>query len=145
VNCKKLSLERCTDSIHHRSDFTSKEEFNDYLDTRIMKSMDYEVGQIVEVKDIIKNADKYLDAIFDIYKGNDIDHTRLRKQYVFLGIKKKRAEVFYIINVTKPYRIKEINLKSKDTALLVKINKLSGETLLKKNALPLVIKQHLIL
>lgn len=53
----------------------------------------------------------------------------------FLGIKKKRAEVFYIINVTKPYRIKEINLKSKDTALLVKINKLSGETLLKKNAI----------
>ena len=76
--------------------------------------------------------------LFLIRKGFFNNTVRDSVRYIdrsFLGIKKKRAEVFYIVNVTEPFRIKEILLKSKDTALLMKINKLLGETLLKKRAI----------
>lgn len=53
----------------------------------------------------------------------------------FFGLKKKRAEVFYIVDVTEPYRIKELELKSKDTALLAKLAKIQRGSLLKKQAI----------
>ena len=92
-NCRMLESGSCTDSIDHRSDFTSKEAFNNFLDGRIMKVMAYESGQIVEVKEIIRNAGKYLDQIFDIYAGNDVAHTTLRKEHVSSGIGKKKREL----------------------------------------------------
>ena len=90
--CKYLSFGECTDTIQHRSDFKCKEEFNNYLDTKIMNCMGYKEGQIVEINDIIDQSDKYLDSIFDIYAGNDIRHTEQRKQNVSSGIKKKKSE-----------------------------------------------------
>ena len=91
-NCTKLNQGKCIDTIHHRSDFLYKQEFNDYLDTRIMNCMGYEDGQVIEVMDIVKNAHKYLVHIFELYDGNDIEHTELRKQNVSIGIDKKTDE-----------------------------------------------------
>lgn len=90
--CVKLDQGKCTDTIQHRSDFLYKEEFNDYLDTKIMNCMGYEDGQTIEVKDIVADACKYLDNIFELYDGNDLEHTELRKQNVAKGIEKKTDE-----------------------------------------------------
>ncbi|MGB1039955.1 MAG: BamA/TamA family outer membrane protein [Flavobacteriales bacterium] len=49
----------------------------------------------------------------------------------FFGLKKKRAEVFYFVNVSDPYKIKDIEIKSKDTALLADVNKIMGKSKLK--------------
>jgi len=92
-HCSKLLGTKCVDSIQHRSDFTSKEKFNDYLDSRIMKCMGYKIDQMISVKEILRESHRYLDAIDELYVGNDIDHTKLRKQHVSMGIKKKRNEL----------------------------------------------------
>lgn len=91
--CKYLSLGECTDTIHHRSDFKYKQEFNNYLDIKIMNCMGYKENQIVEIKEIIDNSQKYLDSIFEIYNGNDIHNTERRKQNVSSGIRKKKNEL----------------------------------------------------
>jgi len=91
--CSYLSSGNCTDTIDHRSDFRYKADFNDYLDTKIMKCMGYENRQIIEVKKLIMNAEKYLDKIFELYEGNDIDNTKMRKKYVSIGINRKISEL----------------------------------------------------
>ena len=53
----------------------------------------------------------------------------------FLGLKKKRAEVFYIVKVTDPYRIKELELRSQDTALITQLDKIKKGSLLRKRAI----------
>ena len=92
-NCSRLDGDHCVDTIDHRTDFSSKEKFNDWIDSRIMAAMGYSDGQLVSVKDIILNADKYLDNIFEIYEGNDVEHTEMRKKNVRKGIERKIREI----------------------------------------------------
>ena len=91
--CRYLEAGQCLDSIGHRSDFRSKEEFNNYLDRRIMTVMGYSEGQVIKVRAIIEDAGVYLDSIFDIYKGNDPGHTEIRKINVSSGLSMKRQEL----------------------------------------------------
>ena len=88
-NCIMLNKGHCTDLIGHRDDFKSKESFNDYLDKRIMNILGYHENQVVRVRELINEADKYLENIFYIYDGNDIEHTKLRRANVAKGLKKK--------------------------------------------------------
>lgn len=53
----------------------------------------------------------------------------------FLGLKKKRAEVFYLVEVDEPYTLQSIVINSPDSALLRKINLLSKESKLKVNSI----------
>lgn len=69
------------------------------------------------------------------YFNNTVKDSVRKIDRTFLGFKKKRAEVFYLVNVTNPYQIRNIELRSKDTALLTKINKFSGPSLLIQNAI----------
>lgn len=91
--CRHLDSGICLDTIGHRADFSSKQEFNDYLDRRIMKAMGYRDGQDIRVRQIIEDADAYLDSIFEIYEGNDPEHTEMRKKNVALGISQKKQEL----------------------------------------------------
>ncbi|MEN9000919.1 MAG: BamA/TamA family outer membrane protein [Flavobacteriales bacterium] len=54
---------------------------------------------------------------------------------ISLGTKKKRAEVFYVVKVADPFRIKNIELRSKDADLLQEIKQYAGESLLKQKAI----------
>ncbi len=49
----------------------------------------------------------------------------------FLGLKKKRAEVFYIVKVTEPHRVKSIEITSKDSVVLEKIKRLKPNSILR--------------
>ncbi len=91
--CRYLDSGKCLDTIDHRADFKSKQEFNDYLDLRIMKVMGYQNGQEIQVREILRCADAYLDSLALIYEGNDRAHTELRKQNVGAGIQRKRREL----------------------------------------------------
>ena len=92
-SCSKLSVGHCVDTIDHRRDFTSKEEFNNYLDARIMKTMNLQNNQIVSLKELLSLSYLYLDAIETIYKGNDPEHTLVRKGNVEKGIRMKQKEL----------------------------------------------------
>ncbi len=92
-NCKMLKFGKCVDTIQHRVDFNGKEEFNNHIDTRIMRCMGFKVGQIISIDEILIQSTKYLDSISDIYSGNDESNTMQRKNNVLGGIHKKMLEL----------------------------------------------------
>ena len=83
VHCKNNS---CDDIISHRKDFRSKEKFNNFLDQRIMKVCLINRGDTFTPIQLCKKAKLYLQNIDWIYKGNDLDHTKLRKKSVASGL-----------------------------------------------------------
>ncbi len=87
-NCNKLLCNHCIDTITHRDDFKLKEQFNNYLDNRIMETLGLEKKQIVKFSQLINLSNLYLDNIEYIYLGNDIEHTKIRKSNVEKGIEK---------------------------------------------------------
>ena len=89
----KLSGNRCTDLIGHREDFTSKEEFNNHLDRRIMGALSIKEGQTVSLEEILDLADRYLESIQEIYRGNDIPHTEARRVNVLKGVEKLNSQI----------------------------------------------------
>lgn len=90
-NCNKLVCKHCIDTISHREDFKLKEQFNNYLDNRIMKTLGLKKGQIVTFTELIDTSHLYLDNIEDIYIGNDLDHTKIRASNVEKGINKIKS------------------------------------------------------
>lgn len=77
--------------ISHRHDFTLKEEFNNYLDSRIFGVLKINEGDVVSFIEIVNKADEYLQNIAYIYSGNDIVNTNERKKYVAKGLLKLNA------------------------------------------------------
>ena len=84
--CIHLKDEHCNDTISHRSDFTSKEAFNNHLDARIIDVCEIDVSKKYSPKQLVKMADIYIQNIRFIYEGNDAEHTEQRKQNVILGL-----------------------------------------------------------
>jgi len=85
--CNHTKDNHCNDTITHRQDFTSKEEFNNYIDKRIMKLCSIEEGDIFTPIQICEKAKKYLEEIGHIYDGNDPEHTKIRKRHMIKGLK----------------------------------------------------------
>jgi hypothetical protein len=85
--CIHMVNGHCEDIITYRKDFTSKEEFNNFIDKRIMGKYGLNMGDITTPILLIKKAQAYLDNIFFIYDGNDIENTKRRKKNVIRGIK----------------------------------------------------------
>lgn len=85
-NCSKLISGHCIDTIDHRTDFTSKEQFNDHLDARIMKTLGLEQGQIITTRELLDLSSLYLEQIEYLYEGNAPEHTRMRAIHVRRGI-----------------------------------------------------------
>jgi hypothetical protein len=85
-NCIHLTGKGCDDIITHRSDFRGKEEFNNWLDRRIMDKCMVRESDLYTPAGLILLSDRYLDNIFYIYEGNDQEHTSMRKNNVMAGI-----------------------------------------------------------
>ncbi len=84
--CVHLVNNSCEDIITHRADFNSKEEFNDFIDKRIINKCEIKIGNILTPKELCEKAKEYLNYIFWIYKGNDIEHTKIRKMNFIKGL-----------------------------------------------------------
>ena len=91
--CRYLDAGHCLDTVSHRRDFTSKEDFNNHLDRKIMKVLGYREGQIVKTARLIEEAGGYLDSITHIYDGNDPEHTEMRKRNVKAGIERMKRDL----------------------------------------------------
>ena len=76
----------CDDLITHRTDFISKEDFNNYIDKRIIKVCNIETGIVYTPRLLCEFANKYIENIELIYQGNDLEHTLLRKENVLKGL-----------------------------------------------------------
>lgn len=85
VGCIHLKNSNCDDTISHRKDFLGKEDFNNYLDKRIMETCGIEISALYSPKELCENAHEYLGKIEFIYEGNDPEHTDTRKENVFRG------------------------------------------------------------
>ena len=84
--CIHLTGTSCDDKITHRKDFTSKEKFNDYLDSRIIDICGIDISKKYTLKSLLQFSDKYLKNIESIYEGNDFEHTLRRKENVLMGL-----------------------------------------------------------
>ena len=76
---------RCEDSIDYRKDFVSKEEFNNWLDKRIIEKCLIKEGEILTPIQLCEKAKLYLDNMKYIYSGNDSWHTEKRREDVSKG------------------------------------------------------------
>lgn len=84
--CIHMVRKNCFDTISHRRDFISKEEFNNYLDRRILSVCNLKEGRILTAAEVCMKAEFYLDSIEWIYIGNDKKHTEKRKIHVIQGL-----------------------------------------------------------
>lgn len=87
LNCEKLSNKHCIDKINHRSDFVSKEKFNNYIDERAMRIMGYREGETVPITVLCEKSDNFIDNIDYIFEGNDQWHNDQRKIDIKKGLK----------------------------------------------------------
>ncbi len=87
TGCIHLEKSICDDTISHRKDFTLKEEFNNYLDRRIVDICGIRLSEKYSLKMLCEIAHKYIANIEFIYEGNDTEHTKLRKENVIRGLK----------------------------------------------------------
>jgi hypothetical protein len=86
INCSKSQRGHCIDTISHRNDFPEKEDFNNYLDSRIMQIMDLQENEIISLEKLLDKSKLYIDMIQWIYKGNEFEHTETRKENVIQGL-----------------------------------------------------------
>ena len=89
-NCIMLRDGSCIDTITHRTDFTSKESFNNHLDKRIMERLGYTEGQVVPVTELIKNSYKYLYYIFSDLRGKRSGSYRKKKAECLFPASRRR-------------------------------------------------------
>jgi len=98
-DCSKSEGGHCIDTIDHREDFPLKEDFNNHIDHRIMEKMQLKENDIVSYKELLRMAELYINEMDWIYKGNDPDHTEIRRNYVIKGVLKKRSELNLISDI----------------------------------------------
>ncbi|MFH1392741.1 MAG: DUF1284 domain-containing protein [bacterium] len=86
--CDYLENNHCKDRIDHRKDFISKEEFNNYIDKRIMEKCHIGENEVYVSQELCQDKAKlYLNNIDFIYAGNDDWHTELRREHFIKGLK----------------------------------------------------------
>lgn len=88
--CRHFIKGHCDDVMTRRKDFTLKEEFNNFIDNKILNACFLKEGNIVTPAELCKKAQFYLDNIFIIYEGNEKENTQSRKDNVIKGLKTYR-------------------------------------------------------
>ena len=83
--CIHLVNGACDDTLK-KPGFPLKNDYNNYLDKRILKATRLKEGMIVTPKDLCIAAEKYLDKMFSIYEINDKADTEKRKAEVIQGL-----------------------------------------------------------
>ncbi|MEN8117524.1 MAG: hypothetical protein ABFS16_11120 [Bacteroidota bacterium] len=95
--CLHLVNGNCDDLITNRLDFKGKEDFNNYLDKRILQVCEIDITKKYTPKVLCKIAAKYIENIEFIYDGNDSEHNKKRKEAVIKGLnyytKKNRIQI----------------------------------------------------
>lgn len=84
--CNHKSNNQCTDTISHRKDFASKEEFNNHIDNRIMEVCKLNLQSFYTPIQLCNYTKTYINHAGYIYDGNDSDHTSQRIELVKRGL-----------------------------------------------------------
>lgn len=84
--CLQISDNHCLDTISHRRDFTLKEDFNNFIDLRIMEVCKLSCERIYTPLELCQSGEDYLKNAEYIYEGNDAAHTVQRKLLVNRGL-----------------------------------------------------------
>jgi hypothetical protein len=84
--CKYLKNNSSKEVIDHRKDFRYKEEFNDFIDFRIMKARLINKDEALTPIQLCRKTRSYLKNILWIYEGNDLQHNRSRAKNVERGL-----------------------------------------------------------
>lgn len=85
-NCVHLIDGRCDDVVVHRHDFSSKEEFNEHIDRRILQACNLNEGDFLTPFELCEKARGYIEKMEWIYEGNDVENTRIRKLNFIKGL-----------------------------------------------------------
>lgn len=85
--CIHLVHSKCDDIITHRTDFRGKEDFNNYLDNRMVEICRIKTSDSFSPRELCQFAKRYIENIFYIYEGNDTHHTLIRKMNVLEGLR----------------------------------------------------------
>ncbi len=83
--CIHLKQGLCRDKII-KPGFLLKNDYNNYLDLKILRKMNICENEITTPLELCRNAWKYIDHIFSIYDLNDPEYTFKRKKGVLLGL-----------------------------------------------------------
>jgi hypothetical protein len=85
--CKYLKKGKCTDKIEGHGNYTSKEEFNRLIDTRILKQLGLRDGQKITALEFCLIAKDKLD-VFEIWKEERHKIKANREKNLFMGLDK---------------------------------------------------------
>ena len=85
AGCKFLKNGSCTDHIG-KPGFTSKNNYNDYLDRKILKVSGLKEGEMKSPAELCLYAQSYLSHMDKLYDLNDSMHTDWRKNQVMKGL-----------------------------------------------------------
>jgi hypothetical protein len=77
---------KCDDPLTIKKGFTMKHDYNNYLDKRILEKLNWSEGDIVTPKKICKSADKYINAIYQIYEIDLKEEIDARKKEFIEGL-----------------------------------------------------------
>lgn len=78
---------KCDDPLNRKTGFTMKHDYNNYLDKRILSTLNWSEGDIVTPRKICKSADKYIDNIYRIYEIDNPEDIGSRKMRFIEGLK----------------------------------------------------------
>jgi hypothetical protein len=76
----------CDDLLTRKEGFTMKNDYNDYLDKRILEACQINIGHIMTPNEICLLSDKYINNIESIYKVDSEDYIRKRKKDFIAGL-----------------------------------------------------------
>jgi hypothetical protein len=78
---------KCDDPLTRKSGFTMKHDYNNWLDKRILETLNWSEGRIVTPAKICRSADKYIESIYDIYELDSKEYIGIRKKEFIDGLK----------------------------------------------------------
>lgn len=85
--CIHNNYGNCDDTLTHKPGFTMKNDYNDYLDKRILEKLNWSEGDIVTPEKICESADVYIDNIYQIYDKDPVEKIESRKKEFIEGLK----------------------------------------------------------
>ncbi len=76
----------CMDTLTRKKGFALKNDYNDYLDRRILEACQLSLGQILTPKEICQTSDKYIQNMEYIYAIDTDAKTAIRKEEFIKGL-----------------------------------------------------------
>jgi hypothetical protein len=86
TGCIHYKISSCDDPLTIKEGFTMKNDYNNYLDKRILQKLNLSEGDIITPLDICKSAYLYIDNIYDIYEIDPAEEIDARKMEFIEGL-----------------------------------------------------------